>query len=237
YGCVYFVEEMLQHIGESLKDKTCVVSGSGNVAQYTVEKLLQLGGRVVTLSDSDGFIHDPEGIDESKLAWVIDLKTRRRGRMHEYAEKFGCDYYPDQRPWGVPCDIAFPSATENELDVEDAKTLVKNGVRAIGEGANMPSTRDAMHYFVQNGVLFGPSKAANAGGVAVSGLEQSQNALRLSWSRDEVEERLRGIMQKIHRQCVEHGTFDGGNKVNYVNGANIAGFKKVADAMLSYGVV
>jgi len=235
YGSAYFVEEMLKHGGDGLENKTCVVSGSGNVAQYTVEKVNHLGGKVVTLSDSGGFVHDPDGIDAGKLAWVIDLKTNRRGRIQEYAEEFGVDYHEGRRPWGVPCDVAFPSATQNELDRDDAQTLISGGVKAIGEGANMPSTREAMRLFIDHKVLFAPSKAANAGGVAVSGLEQSQNALRMSWTREEVEERLLRIMKRIHEKCVEHGTQK--DYVNYVDGANIAGFKKVADAMVAYGVV
>ncbi|MEM7262556.1 MAG: glutamate dehydrogenase, partial [Planctomycetota bacterium] len=235
YGCAFFVEEMLQHRDESLEGKTCIVSGSGNVAQYTVEKVNALGGKVVTLSDSGGFILDPDGIDDEKLQWVVDLKTERRGRISEYAKEFGCEFHEGKAPWGVECDVAFPSATQNELEIEDAKELVKNGIQAIGEGANMPCTREAMKHFVENKVLFGPSKAANAGGVAVSGLEQSQNALRLSWTPEEVEDRLRDIMRKIHKKCLEHG--ESGDYVNYVDGANIAGFKKVADAILAYGVV
>ncbi len=235
YGCAYFVEEMLQHRGDSLEGKTCTVSGSGNVAQFTVEKVNHLGGKVVTLSDSSGFIHDPDGIDAEKLAWAMDLKNTRRGRISEYADHFGVDYHEGKRPWGVKCDVAFPSATQNELDDDDAKTLIKNGVLAVGEGANMPSYREAMLRFVESKVLFAPSKAANAGGVAVSGLEQSQNAQRMSWTREEVEAKLLGIMKRIHTQCVDHGTKK--DYVNYVDGANIAGFKKVADAMVAYGVV
>jgi glutamate dehydrogenase (NADP+) len=240
YGCVYFVQRMLEQHGKEIEGTTCVVSGSGNVAQYTAEKLLHLGAKVVTLSDSDGFVHDPAGITPERLEFVKDLKNNRRGRIEEYAKEFGCEYFAGQRPWGVPCDIAFPSATQNEVSLEDAKTLIKNGVVAVGEGANMPSEGAAMHAFLEAGVLFGPSKAANAGGVAVSGLEQSQNAMRMSWTREEVDERLHSIMGKIHGKCVEHGgdndvTPDG--VVNYVVGANVAGFIKVAEAMLAYGVV
>ncbi len=235
YGCVYFAREMLATRGEEIKGKTCLVSGSGNVAQYTAEKIIQLGGKVVTLSDSGGFIHDPDGIDAEKLAWVVDLKTVKRGRISEYTEKWGGDYHPGKRPWGVPCDFAFPCATQNELDEDDAKTLVANGCTLVSEGANMPSTIEAINVFLENKILFGPSKAANAGGVAVSGLEQSQNAMRLSWTREEVDKQLLDIMQKIHQSCVDHGTE--GDYINYVKGANIAGFVKVADAMLAYGVL
>ncbi len=234
YGNVYFVSEMLKARGDGLHGKTCVVSGSGNVAIYTAEKALQLGARVVTLSDSDGFVHDPAGIDAEKLAFVKDLKEVRRGRISEYAEKFGCSFHPGERPWAVPCDIAFPSATENEIDENDAQTLVANGVRAVGEGANMPTTPEGIDVFHHADVLFAPGKAANAGGVAVSGLEMSQNSMRTSWPREEVDRRLHGIMESIHRQCAEHGN-EGGH-VNYVMGANVAGFIKVADAMLAYGI-
>ena len=236
YGCVYFVDNMLTHAGESLAGKTCVVSGSGNVAIYAVEKARDLGARVVTLSDSGGFIHDPAGIDQEKLAFVKDLKEVRRGRIAEYAERFGCAYHAGARPWQVPCDVALPCATQNELDADAAGALIKNGVKAVAEGANMPCTLGATEAFLAAGVLFGPAKAANAGGVAVSGLEQSQNALRLSWSREEVHNRLRDIMTEIHEKCCAYGD-DGNGGVNYVKGANIAGFVKVADAMLAYGAV
>ncbi len=235
YGCVYFAREMLGTRGEDVAGKTCVVSGSGNVAQYTAEKLIQLGAKVLTLSDSSGFIHDPQGIDEEKLAWLIDLKTRRRGRVHEYVDKWGGEYHEGKRPWSVPCDLAFPCATQNELDEDDARTLVSNGCRLVSEGANMPSSIQAINVFLDAKVLFGPAKAANAGGVAVSGLEQTQNAMRLSWTRDEVDQNLLDIMRKIHESCVEHGRE--GDFVNYVRGANVAGFIKVADAMLAYGVL
>ncbi len=235
YGCVYFAREMLGTRGEDVKGKNCVVSGSGNVAQYTAEKINQLGGKVLTLSDSGGFIHDPNGIDEEKLAWVMDLKNERRGRIGEYVEKFGGTFHEGKRPWDVPCDLAFPCATQNELDVDDAKTLVANGCQLVSEGANMPSTLDAVGHFIDNEVLFGPAKAANAGGVAVSGLEQTQNAMRLSWTREQVDEQLLDIMKNIHGTCVEHGKE--GDFVNYVSGANIGGFIKVADAMLAYGVL
>ena len=235
YGCVYFAREMLATRGEDIGGKTCVVSGSGNVAQYTVEKLIQLGGKVVTMSDSGGFIFDKDGIDEEKLAWIIDLKTNRRGRIREYAEHFGAEYHEDARPWVVECDLAFPSATQNELEADDASTLVKNGCILVSEGANMPSSIAAIDTFLEARILYGPAKASNAGGVAVSGLEQTQNAMRLSWTREEVDENLLDIMQKIHSSCVEHGRR--GDFVNYARGANIAGFIKVADAMLAYGVL
>ncbi len=236
YGAVYFARDMLHHHGDDIEGKTALVSGSGNVALYTMEKLEHLGARAVTASDSGGFVHDPDGITGEKLEWLIDLKENRRGRIHEYAERFGVAYHPDERPWGVPADLAFPSATQNEIDGDDAKALVGNGVHAVVEGANMPSDLDAVHVFREAGTLYAPSKAANAGGVAVSGLEQSQNALRISWTHDEVDERLKEIMRGIHNACVRHG--DGGDgKVDYVKGANIAGFVKVADAMLAYGVV
>lgn len=236
YGCVYFTQDMLGRIGEEVAGKTAVVSGSGNVAIYTIEKLLELGATVVTASDSGGFIHDPAGIDEEKLAWLKDLKEVRRGRISEYAERFGCDYFEGQRPWGVPCDLAFPSATQNEISGTDAKLLVGNGVTAVAEGANMPTNLDGIHVFRNAKILFGPAKATNAGGVAVSGLEQSQNALRISWTHEEVDAKLVAIMQGIHDSCVRYGD-DGNGQVDYVNGANLAGFVKVADAMLAYGAV
>jgi glutamate dehydrogenase (NADP+) len=235
YGCVYFVENMLNHRGTSLHGRTCTVSGSGNVAIYTVEKALQLGAKVVTLSDSEGFIYDRNGVTQEKLEWVKELKEVRRGRISEYAEKLNAEYHAGQRPWAVPCDVAFPSATQNEVDEADARALVDHGCIAVGEGANMPSTMDATRVFIAGGVAFGPGKAANAGGVSVSGLEQSQNAQRLFWSREEVDERLRGIMQRIHDRCVQFGTQPDGT-VNYVIGANRAGFAKVADAMIANGV-
>ncbi|MDP8992219.1 MAG: NADP-specific glutamate dehydrogenase [Actinomycetota bacterium] len=236
YGCAYFAQNMLSHLGESLEGRTCALSGSGNVAIYTAEKLRQLGGRVVTLSDSDGSVYDPAGIDEEKLAFVKELKEVRRGRIREYAERYGCEYREGQRPWGVPCDVAVPCAVQNELDDDDAKALVSNGCEAVVEGANMPCTPGAARLFRDAGVLFAPSKAANAGGVAVSGMELSQNALRISWSREEVDHRLRAIMAAIHRQCEEWGTGAGG-RVDYVKGANLAGFHRVAEAMLAYGIV
>ncbi len=236
YGTVYFTEQMLNHKGDSLRDKTVAISGSGNVAIYAAEKSYQLGAKVVTLSDSGGTIYDPDGLNEEKLAFVKNVKEVRRGRIAEYAEHFGCEFREGQRPWGVPCDAAMPCATQNELDGDDAKTLLSNGCSVVVEGANMPSTLDAAHQFLEAKILYGPSKAANAGGVAVSGLEQSQNALRISWSHEEVDSRLHDIMKNIHEQCVQRGAEQAGY-VDYVKGANIAGFVKVADAMLAYGVV
>ncbi|WP_411826336.1 NADP-specific glutamate dehydrogenase [Luteolibacter sp. AS25] len=236
YGAVYFMQNMLNHANDEVKGKTALVSGSGNVALYCMEKLLHLGAKVLTASDSSGFIHDPKGIDREKLDWLIDLKENRRGRISEYAEKFGCEFHEGKTPWGVKADLAFPCATQNELHEVDAQALVKNGCIAIAEGANMPSTAEAIEVFLQNDVLFGPAKAANAGGVAVSGLEQSQNQLRISWSREEVDDRLKKIMENIHSKCVQYGTREG-KPVDYKSGANIAGFVKVADAMLAYGVV
>ncbi len=235
YGSVFFVREILKAAGDDIEGKTCVVSGSGNVAQYTVEKVNQLGGKAVTMSDSDGFIHDPAGITPEKLAWVMDLKNNRRGRISEYAKKFKCRFYKGKTPWGVKCNVAFPSATQNELLGTDASILVKNGVKVVGEGANMPCDLEAVHIFQKAGVLLAPAKACNAGGVAVSGLEMTQNSMKLFWSREEVEEKLRDIMVGIHERCLEFGKK--GRKLDYVAGANIAGFKKVADAMVAQGVV
>lgn len=237
YGCVYFCENMLNHHGDSIEGKTVSISGSGNVARYAAEKAIDMKAKVVTLSDSGGFIHDPNGITHEKLDFIHELKEEKRGRIREYAEKFdGVEFHADQRPWGVPCDIALPCATQNELNADEAQTLIENGVKAISEGANMPTEHAAIQRFLHSKVLFGPGKAANAGGVAVSGLEQSQNALRLQWSHDEIDSRLKTIMRDIHDKCVRHG---GGEDhyTNYVRGANIAGFLKVADAMLAYGVV
>ncbi len=236
YGQVYFAEEMLKHTGASLSGKICTVSGSGNVAQFATEKCLDLGAKVVTLSDSGGTIHDPDGIDREKLAWVMELKNVKRGRISEYVKEFkSAKYNEGQRPWSVKCDVALPSATQNELDGNDAKELIKNGCTVVSEGANMPSTPEAIEVYQANKVLYGLGKAANAGGVATSGLEMSQNSLRLSWSREEVDAKLLGIMQAIHEQCVEYGSE--GKHVDYVKGANIAGFIKVADSMLDQGVV
>jgi glutamate dehydrogenase (NADP+) len=236
YGAVYFAEEMLKSRGDSLKGKTCAVSGSGNVAQYTVEKLNQLGAKAVTLSDSSGMIYDEDGIDADELAYVMELKNVRRGRIKEYADKFKAEYTEDVRPWGVKCDCAFPSATQNEISGDDAKTLLKNGCTVVSEGANMPSTPEAIEQFLGKKILYGPGKAANAGGVATSGLEMSQNSLRLAWTREEVDERLHNIMISIHKQCSETAE-EYGQAGNLVAGANIAGFVKVADSMLDQGLV
>lgn len=236
YGSVYFAEEMLKTRKDSLKGKICLVSGSGNVAQYTVEKLLQLGAKPITLSDSSGYIVDPDGIDAEKLAWVMELKNIRRGRISEYAEKFGCKFVPGKTPWGEKCDCAFPSATQNEVNADDAKILVKNGCFVVSEGANMPSTPEAVEIFQNAKILYGPGKAANAGGVATSGLEMTQNSMRLPWSREEVDAKLHQIMINIHETCVKYGTEPNGY-INYVNGANIGGFIKVAEAMIAQGVV
>ncbi|MBM3245922.1 MAG: NADP-specific glutamate dehydrogenase [Candidatus Omnitrophica bacterium] len=235
YGCVYFVEQMLKTRGESLEGKVCAVSGSGNVAQYTVEKLLQLGARVVSMSDSDGTIYDKAGIDKKELDCVFDLKNQRRGRIKECTKEFKCEYLEKQNPWKIKCDIAFPSATQNEISAEDARALVKNGCIAVGEGANMPTTPEGVEVFQKAKILYAPGKASNAGGVATSGLEMSQNSMRLSWSREEVDNKLREIMTAIHEQCTRYGKE--GSYINYVNGANIAGFVKVADAMLDQGLV
>ena len=237
YGCVYFAREMLQTRGEALAGKVCTISGAGNVAQYMVEKLNQLGAKVVSLSDSGGTIHDPAGIDAEKLAWVIHLKTVARGRISEYARQFaGSTYHDGQRPWRIPCDCAFPSATQNELDGEDARALVRHGCRLVAEGANMPSTPEAVEIFRESNILFAPGKASNAGGVATSGLEMSQNALRLRWDADEVDDRLNRIMTAIHRQALD-ASREFGRPGDYVFGANIAGFVKVANAMLDQGLV
>jgi glutamate dehydrogenase/leucine dehydrogenase len=235
YGCVYFAEEMMKTKKETLKGKICTVSGSGNVAQYTVEKLLQLGAKPVTLSDSSGMIYDPDGIDEKKLAWIMDLKNIRRGRIKEYANEFNVNYEAGKRPWEIKCDMAFPSATQNEINKSDAKTLVDNGCISVAEGANMPTEPEGIEIFQEAKILYGPGKAANAGGVATSALEMSQNSLRMSWCREEVDEKLHWIMQNIHENCVKYGKEN--KYVNYVNGANIAGFVKVADSMLDQGLV
>ncbi len=236
YGAVYFAQEMLSTRGDSLKGKVCTVSGSGNVAQYTTEKVNELGGKVITLSDSNGTIVDEQGINAEKIAWVMDLKNVRRGRIHEYCDEFkGSTYIEGKRPWEVKCDVAFPSATQNEIDLNDAKTLVKNGCFVVSEGANMPTVPEGVEVFLENKILYGPGKAANAGGVATSGLEMSQNALHLNWTREEVDGRLKQIMKSIHESCVEHGKE--GDFIDYVKGANIAGFIKVADAMIDQGVV
>ncbi|MBU4589346.1 MAG: NADP-specific glutamate dehydrogenase, partial [Candidatus Omnitrophica bacterium] len=235
YGCVYFAEEMLKTRGESFKGKICTVSGSGNVAQYTVEKLLQLGAKPVTLSDSAGYIYDPDGISEQKLEFVMELKNVKRGRIKEYAAKYNRKYVEGRWPWEVKCDCAFPSATQNEIHESDAKQLVKNGCILVAEGANMPTLPEAIKVFQEAKILYGPGKASNAGGVATSGLEMSQNSQRLSWTREEVDEKLYGIMVKIHETCVKYGKE--GNTIDYVKGANLGGFVKVADAMLDQGLV
>lgn len=236
YGAVYFAEEMMLQAGEALDGKVCAVSGSGNVALYCIEKLLQNNARVVTASDSDGTVHVPGGFTWEKFDWLVDLKENRRGRIREFAEKFGCEYREGERPWSVKCDLAFPCATQNELEDADAAALVASGVRAVIEGANMPCSPEAVERFQAAGVLYAPGKAANAGGVSVSGLEQSQNSLRLSWTREEVDARLRAIMREIHKKCLAHGKQPDG-RVNYARGANIAGFVKVAEAMLAQGLV
>ncbi|HOI01075.1 MAG TPA: NADP-specific glutamate dehydrogenase [Bacteroidales bacterium] len=236
YGATYFAEEMLKVRGDSLKGKIVTVSGSGNVAQYATEKVTEMGGKVVTLSDSAGFIYDPNGIDKEKLAFIIHLKNVKRGRIKEYADKYGVEYHEGIRPWVVKCDVAMPCATQNELNEEEAKILVGNGCFVISEGANMPSTAEAVEVFQEHQILYGPGKAANAGGVATSGLEMSQNSLRLSWTREEVDSRLHQIMKNIHLTCVKYGTRENGT-VDYVRGANIGGFVKVADAMMAHGIV
>lgn len=236
YGNVYFLESMLATRGIELAGKRVLVSGSGNVAQYTVEKLIELGAVPVTLSDSNGYIYDPDGIDAEKLAFVMELKNEKRGRIKEYAEKYGVKYVEGARPWGEKADIALPSATQDEIEEADARQLVANGVIAVSEGANMPSTPEAIKIFQEAGLLYAPGKAANAGGVAVSGLEMSQNSERLSWTREQVDERLKMIMSDIHQNCVKYGTQPDGY-INYVRGANVAGFLKVAKAMMAQGIV
>ena len=235
YGATYFAVEMLKTRKETFKGKTVAVSGSGNVAQYTVEKVNQLGGKVVTLSDSSGTIYDPKGIDAEKLAFVMDLKNVKRGRIKEYADEFKCTYEAGKRPWQYKCQVAFPSATQNEISKEDAQELVDNGCYCVVEGANMPTTPEGAEIFIKNKILFAPGKAANAGGVATSGLEMTQNSQRLGWSREEVDQKLQWIMAQIHASCVKYGKE--GNFVNYINGANIAGFVKVADAMIDQGLI
>jgi glutamate dehydrogenase (NADP+) len=236
YGATYFAREMLATRKDSINGKTVVISGSGNVAQYACEKVTEMGGKVVTLSDSDGFIYDPKGIDKEKLNFIMELKNVKRGRIKEYAEKYGVEYFEGKRPWMIKCDIAMPNATQNEVTVDDAKMLVKNGCYCISEGANMPSTPDAVEVFLKAGILYGPGKAANAGGVATSGLEMTQNSMRLPWSREEVDARLQNIMTNIHSTCVKYGTKENGF-INYVDGANVGGFVKVANAMIAQGVV
>lgn len=235
YGCVYFAQEMLKMKKDSYKGKVCTVSGSGNVAQYTVEKLIELCAKPVTLSDSSGMIYDPDGIDTKKLAYIIELKNVKRGRIKEYAEKYDVTYEAGKRPWHIKCDMAFPSATQNEINKAEAKMLVDNGCICVAEGANMPTEPEGIEVFQKAEILYGPGKAANAGGVATSALEMSQNSLRMAWCREEVDEKLRWIMQNIHENCVKYGKE--GNYINYVNGANIAGFVKVADSMLDQGLI
>jgi len=234
YGNVYFAQNMLEIKGDSFEGKTVAISGSGNVAQYACQKAIELGAKVVTLSDSSGYIYDSNGIDDEKLAFVMDLKNVKRGRIKEYAEKYGCEFH-EGRPWGVNCDIALPCATQNELNEEEAKTLVANGCICVSEGANMPTTPEAIEVFQNAKILFSPGKASNAGGVATSGLEMSQNSLRMNWTREEVDGKLKHIMKAIHTSCIKYGT--DGDYVDYVKGANIAGFVKVADAMLDQGLV
>jgi glutamate dehydrogenase (NADP+) len=237
YGAVYMMEEMLSHHGEHIDGRTCLISGSGNVAIHCAEKLVAMGAKVLTLSDSSGFVYTKDGITQDQIDWIKDLKNGRRGRIKEVAEVFGFKYYPGKKPWGIVGELAFPCATQNEMDGSEAELLVKNGVRAVCEGANMPTTPEAIKVFsVAKGVLHAPAKAANAGGVAVSGLEMSQNSLRLQWTEAEVDLRLREIVKRIHDQCVEHGT-QKGKHVDYFKGANIAGFTKVANAMVAYGVM
>jgi glutamate dehydrogenase (NADP+) len=236
YGCVYFAQEMLETRGESIQGKVCLVSGSGNAAQYTVEKLIQVGAKPVTMSDSNGFIHDKDGINKEKLAWVMDLKNLKRGRIKEYTAKFGGKFYEGKRPWGIPCDCAFPCATQNEINGEDAKKLLDNGCTLVSEAANMPSDPAAIELYLGKKILYGPGKAANAGGVATSGLEMSQNSMRLPWTREEVDKRLHQIMVTIHKNAY-HTAAEYGKPGNLVVGANIAGFVKVADAMLDQGLV
>lgn len=236
YGAVYFYQNMLQRIGDSVAGKSVAISGSGNVAQYATEKCIELGAKVVTLSDSSGYIHVPEGITQEGLEFVMEIKNKRRGRISEYVDKFGGTFHEGQRPWtNAPCDVAIPAATQNEVNGDEANALVKNGCKAIVEAANMPCTPDAIDNFKAAGILFAPSKAANAGGVAVSGLEMTQNSMRLSWTRQAVDEKLQEIMKDIHDKCVEYGKEDG-DHVNYMKGANVAGFVKVADAVVAYGI-
>ena len=238
YGAVYFLENMLTRVGNSVEGKRAIISGSGNVATHAAEKIVQLGGKVLTLSDSEGFIHDPEGIDQERIDWVKAHKTKRRGRIAEYADEFkNATFHAGERPWGVECDIAIPCATQNELNGREAETLVGNGCIAVSEGANMPTDLEGAHVFKKAQILFAPGKAANAGGVAVSGLEMSQNSARISWKEAELQQLLKDIMSGIHERCAEHGGRAGSDHIDYVRGANIAGFKKVADAMLAYGVV
>jgi glutamate dehydrogenase (NADP+) len=236
YGNIYFLQEMLATRGESLEGKKCLISGSGNVAQYTAEKVLQLGGKVLTMSDSDGYVYNPDGITREQLDWIMDLKNVRRGRISEFAEEFGLKYVAGVRPWYEKGDIALPSATQNEINEEEAKALVANGIMAVSEGANMPSRPEAIRVFQNAKILYAPGKAANAGGVSVSGLEMTQNSIKLGWSKEEVDEKLHNIMRNIHSACVQYGT-EADGYINYEKGANVSGFMKVADAMMKQGVV
>lgn len=236
YGLLFFVEEMLKARGDNIKGKRVLVSGSGNVSQFALEKIIQLGGIPLTASDSDGFIYDPEGINEEKLQFLMELKNVKRGRIVAYADKYGCKYYEGQKPWFIPADIALPCAIQNELEENDAQVLAEQGCRLVAEGANMPCTPGAIDIFQQNGIAYAPGKASNAGGVAVSGLEMSQNSMRINWTKEEVEQRLKSIMQDVHKQCVEFGTNEDGS-IDYMKGANIGGFVRVADAMLAQGHV
>ena len=236
YGLCYFTNEMLKANGKSFKDQTVVISGSGNVAIYAVEKATQLGVKVLTCSDSNGWVYDPDGIDEKKLAYIFELKNLYRGRIREYAEEYGCKYVEGGRPWGEKCDIAMPSATQNELDGDDARTLLANGCFAVSEGANMPSTPEAIEQFLAAKILYAPGKAANAGGVSVSGLEMTQNSMKISWTAEEVDQKLKQIMHDIHEQCTRYGK-ESDSYTNYVKGANIAGFMKVAKAMMAQGIL
>jgi len=236
YGTIYFMEDMLRQRKLGIEGKTCLVSGSGNVAQFATEKLIQHGAKPVTLSDSSGFIHDPDGIDKDKLAWVMDLKDVRRGRISEYAKEFGVEFFAGQRPWSVPCDLAFPCATENEINGEEARILIENGCHGVSEGSNMGSDANAIAAYRDARIFYGPAKAANAGGVAVSGLEMTQNSIRMSWTREELNDHRGDIMRGIHDRCVECGTVSD-DYVDYLKGANIAGFRKVADALIAYGAV
>lgn len=235
YGVAYFMEEMLKRRGNAIEGKQVVISGSGNVAQYAAEKVGQLGGKVIALSDSSGYIHDPQGLNPEKVAFLIHLKSIKRGRILEFAKQFGCEFVAGKRPWEIPCDLALPCATQNELEAVDARRLAANGCLAIAEGANMPVTPQATEILHDANILFAPGKASNAGGVAISGLEMTQNSIRMSWEREELESRLKDIMRQIHEKCVDFGS--DGDRVNYVKGANLAGFVKVADAMLAYGII
>jgi glutamate dehydrogenase (NADP+) len=236
YGAVYMLRHMLERVGEDIDGRTCLVSGAGNVALYAMEKLISLGGRVVTFSDSTGFVHDPNGVDQERWEYLVDLKTRRRGSVETYAEEFGVEFYPGEKPWSVEGELALPCATQNEICCDDARTLIGNGVRAVSEGANMPTEQHGIADFIRARVLFAPSKAANAGGVALSGMEMSQNSAGETWKQETLERRLEEIMKSIHEQCLEYGCDEDGY-ADYVRGANVAGFVKVADALVAYGVV